>query len=153
MDNKFKSTKAICEMIVWVVLIICSFLYCTRVKADEFHLLQTDEISVEAYKYLGRRDPYQPELNGQWTHGGRFNLNLRVAEYFQWENHLHFAGTEGQLRDAGWEWRAVVDRYAIQPFYWHHSQHALDGSGVGKFPIDNAYGLRFEFYNRRGRKK
>lgn len=131
-----------------LLLLILTLLWAPHVSAQK--LLDLDEVSVDAYNIDGKRSAYQPHLDNKWTHGGAFNLGLRVADYFRWDNRLHFSGTDGKLMDAGWEWLAIMDYFPVQPFYKHHSQHSLDERGsTARFPIENYWGLRFIFLDRR----
>lgn len=117
-------------------------------------LLQIDHMSVESWRTMTRRDPFQPELTGHWTRGAQFNLDLRMFCYFSWKNKIHMDGTSAQLRNAGWEFDLSFDRFQFQPFYYHHSQHALDGRGAddpkrgNDYPLIDRYGVRFVFYQR-----
>lgn len=103
---------------------------------------------------MTRRDPFQPEYTGEWRRGAQFIFDLRLFEYVSWRNKVHMDGTNSQLRNAGWEFDVSLDRYAIQPFYYHHSQHALDAVGAddprrsNDYPLVDRYGVRFVFYKR-----
>lgn len=117
-------------------------------------ILSLDHFSVEGWKTLTRRDPYQPQYTDDWSKGGRFNFDLRVGEYFSWKNQVHFDGTPSQLQHAGWLFDVSFDKYQIQPFYTHHSQHSFDDRGAedpsqpSDFPLIDRYGLRFVFFQR-----
>ncbi len=116
--------------------------------------LSLDHMSLESWRTMTRRDPFQPEYTGHWTRGAQFNLNLRMFDYFLWRNHIHMDGTKSQLRNAGWEFDIQYTAYSIQPFYYHHSQHALDGVGTddpdrgNDYPLIDRYGVRFVFYQK-----
>ena len=98
---------------------------------------------------MTRRDAFQAETTGAWTRGAQFNFDLRLFEYLKWENHVHMDGTASQLRKAGWEFQSSVDKWPVQPFYYHHSQHALDSVGDSiKYPLIDRYGVRFVFYSK-----
>lgn len=117
--------------------------------------LELDHFSIDAWKTLTRRDPYQPQYTHDWSKGGQFNFDLRVIDYFSWKNKVHFDGTHSQLQHAGWEFDVSFDKYAIQPFYYHHSEHSFDDRGAenplepSDFPLVDRYGLRFVFYHQR----
>lgn len=103
---------------------------------------------------MTRRDPFQYEYTDKWRKGAQFNLSLRILEFFSWKNHIHMDGTKSQLQNAGWEFEIVMDKFCVQPFYYHHSEHALDGSGsidegrAASYPLIDRYGLRFVFYSK-----
>lgn len=111
-------------------------------------------MSIDTWKTLTRRDPFQPEYTGHWTRGAQFNFELRAFDYFKWENHVHMDGTKSQLRNAGWEFQLSMDKFQFQPFYYHHSEHALDSEGIddpkrgNDYPLIDRYGLRFVFYQK-----
>jgi hypothetical protein len=115
-------------------------------------ILSIEHFSIDAWKTLTRRDPYQPEYTDSWSKGGQFNFNLRAFEYFSWKNQVHFDGTSSQLQHAGWRFDVSFDKYVFQPFYTHHSQHAFDDKGAddpsqpSDFPLIDRYGMRFVFY-------
>ena len=99
---------------------------------------------------MTKRDAFQAENTGAWTRGAAFNFELRIAEYLKWQNHVHMDGTQAQLRNAGWQFELSVDKWQIQPFYFHHSQHALDSVGDSiKYPLEDKYGLRFVFFQKK----
>lgn len=117
--------------------------------------LEVDHISVETWKTLTRRDPYQYELTDHWVKGAGFNFNLRIFDYISWKNFLHMDGTASQLKNAGWQFDLSFDRYPIQPFYGHHSQHSLDFEGArdpdvraSNFPLVDKVGIRLVFYEK-----
>lgn len=117
--------------------------------------LSLDHLSVEYWKNLNRRDPYQYDLTEAWTKGAAFNLNLRMFDHISWKNHLHMDGTASQLKNAGWQFDLSFDKYFIQPFYGHHSEHSLDFEAAkdpdgraSDFPLVDKYGVRFVFYQK-----
>jgi hypothetical protein len=117
---------------------------------DNYRLLDAEHISADAYNTEpGKRDPYMPDHNGAWKRGANFNLNMRLLEFFKWENRLHMEGGDSRLYSAGWEYRVSMDQWRVQPFYYHHSRHALDDSPNGHlFPVENNVGLRFIFLDK-----
>lgn len=131
-------------------------LLATSVQASELRLLDVDEVSVDTWKTIARRDPYQPEYTDRWTSGTQFNLGLRMLEIFRWDNHFHMDSTGSQLRNAGWQFQVTMDYFSrIEPFYYHHSQHALDTTGTDDpnssrdFPLIDRVGLTFHFLRRK----
>lgn len=141
----------------WIQILIplLAFLYSTTGRAAEFHLLDTEEISMDAWNTTYRRDPYQPEYTGKWRDGVAANLNLRLLKVFRWENRVHSDGTESQLRNVGWEFRMLMDwNDYLQPFYYHHSQHAMDSVGAddpriqNDFPVQDSWGIRLIFFKK-----
>ena len=130
--------------ILWVTFLIL-FGNAEVAKGD---VLSLDHMSIDSWRTLTRRDPFQPDNTGHWTRGAQFNFDLRFMEYFAWKNRVHMDGTQAQLRNAGWEFEVVLDKCQFQPFYYHHSQHAFDSNGVGKYPLIDRYGVRFTFFNK-----
>lgn len=120
---------------------------------SKYKLLDVDTISVD-YRQIkpNKREPYLPERDGEWRKGANFNLSLRLLRWIRWDNNLHMDGGSGRLYHAGWEYRFIMDAYRVQPFMYHHSQHALEDSPNGnKFPVEDSYGVRFVFIEK-GRK-
>jgi len=129
--------------------IILTFFICfaTLSKAD---VLTLDEVSIDAYRIESHRDPYFIEDTDKFTHGGNFNLNLRAFNYLFCENIIHIAGTDSQIREGGWKFRAGINlgKY-LDVFYKHHSRHVFERARNSKqFPLDNFYGVRLYFYRR-----
>lgn len=114
----------------------------------QYRLLDLEEFSIDSYRTRDRREYFQPEDRGKWQGGARFNFDLRIGEYVQWKNVLHFDKTNSQIRNVGWEYWLLCDysKY-IQPFYYHHSQHATERA-KDTFPLENYYGVRFIFYSK-----
>lgn len=125
--------------------------------AKDFHLLSVDRITVDVWETRdGKRDAYLPEYDALWKRGAAFNVNLRLAEIFSWTNRLHMEGGEYHLFAVGWEFQVTMDRYPVQPFIYHHSQHGLDGnpsrneeSNRNRFPVVDRYGFRFVFMEKK----
>lgn len=136
---------------VWVTALILF----GNAKLAAAELLEIEHFSVDSWKTLTRRDPYQPQYTHAWSKGGQFNFNLRALDYFSWKNQVHFDGTHSQLQHAGWAFDVSYDRWCVQPFYFHHSQHAFDDRGLenpkeaSDFPLIDRYGLRFVFYQKK----
>ncbi len=114
---------------------------------DEEYSLKLTEMSVEYYKFDGRRDSYFPEHDERdWVAGSKVNYTLGVLKYFYWFNSLHFEmDNTPQIRSGGWEFEA-----GIKPFKWldiykhHHSQHVFEAvnSDGQRFPVVDSYGVR-----------
>jgi hypothetical protein len=136
----------------WMLLLLSSCMANAQSKSG-FRLLDVDYVAVDYRKILpGKREGYLPERDGEWTNGADFNLNLRFAEYFRWDNRFHMDGVDSRLLHVGWEYRLILDKYPLQPFYYHHSQHALEDAPRGrKFPVEDSYGLRMVFWDRGGK--
>lgn len=111
----------------------------------KLRLLDVDQVYFDYRKIMpGKREGYLPERDGEWTNGADFNLNIRMLHVFRWDNRFHMDGAESRLLHAGWEYRLIMDYWNIQPFYYHHSQHALEDAPRGrKFPVEDSVGLRF----------
>lgn len=112
--------------------------------------LEAESLSLDIWKTGYMYDPYLPEYTDKWRGGVQLNFDLRLAPIVRWENRVHSAGTDAQVREVGWEWLALVDWSAkVQPFYYHHSRHSMDKERPTRFPIIDNYGLRFNFLIKR----
>ena len=109
-------------------------------------ILDVDQVYVDAFKYEVNRDPYMPEE--KLKYGADFNLNLRILKYIFWENSIHFTGSDSQIREGGWKFRAGVPLFTpqIEAFYFHHSRHIMERERDSKaFPQKDAVGIRLYF--------
>ena len=118
----------------------------SQISMAEFKLFDVDQIFIDAEKIEDKRDPYIPDE--AFTYGGSFNLNLRAFHFLRWENRLHLAGTNSQVREAGWQFRVAIPLFTpdLEAYYGHHSRHVLERANPSReFPLDNVIGLRIYF--------
>lgn len=121
-------------------------------EAKAFTPLSTDHVSFDIWNNHHYHEPYQPEiLPDEWQTGSAINYDLRLMQVFSWKNKIHMNSAHSKVQHAGWEFFLSMDYFKrVQPFYWHHSQHALDDEGrsneTGRYPIFDRVGLRFCFY-------
>jgi hypothetical protein len=112
-----------------------------------YHLLEVEDVSVDAYKVGSFRNPYWAEYQKDFDHG--FNLNLRFSSLrvLFWEGQFKLIG-DGQLRYGGLEFRTGLHFGPYLDFsWWHHSEHLLDdlNNEGDRFPLSDCYGIRLHF--------
>jgi hypothetical protein len=113
---------------------------------------------MEMWKTANNRDPYWPyqdlknATDEHWRDGAATIFNLDLLSYdryrLYWNNRAHMDNTNSQVRQVGWEWEMGLSVPKLDVFYHHHSQHLLDEDSTLKFPLENKYGIRFNFYKR-----
>jgi hypothetical protein len=132
-------------MVIRLILIIALLLSSDAVA---FNLLDVEEVSLDVKKINKYRNGNLPQDAEHIKYGGSFNLNLSVLKFLHWDNRIHMAGTDSQIRYAGWEFRTwvPVTRY-LQIFYYHHSEHVLERE-MREYPIEDAVGVRLIFLRR-----
>lgn len=113
----------------------------------EWKLLDVDELSFEHTKIKAKRDPYFPHIEqDEWLYGGALNWHVRLLKYGYWKNQFHF-DYETQIREVGWKYEYGVNlgKY-FDVFVYHHSRHtAEEPKREQRFPVDDRYGVRFNF--------
>jgi len=131
-------------MRIWLILLL-SYLLCG------FKLLEVDHVSMDFYGVVDHRDAYTYEYKDAWKRGTNFNLNLRGCEYLFLDNQIQILGTQSQVREASWKFRTGIELGThLQLYYEHWSRHLMDTPNTEyKFPLDNYYGLRVIFLERR----
>jgi hypothetical protein len=122
-------------------------------------VLSLDHLSLDVARYSGNREPQTPDIP---IHGykGYVQLNWDVGllgDYVKWENKVKTAGTYSQFETVSWEYQlSIPTRWGIEPFLYHKSQHrmddrqpvVLDRTKPERFPVSDAVGIRFTFFNR-----
>jgi len=131
--------------------------------AQELHVLELREFSMDAAKLVDNRDPYYPyadkvaAYSGQevWDKEAIANFDIDVLRYGQYaitfDNHVHGESTDQRFREVGWHYRVSAELgRKVSVYYEHHSQHLLDESGgpTTAYPLYNAVGCRFTLYKR-----
>lgn len=127
--------------------------------ATDYRLLDLDHIDLEYYKVVDNRDDFssygEPGSIGEhWVDGAAINFNLtavQIDDYsIYWDNKVHMLDTEKQVREVGWEWTYGLDiKNKVDFFWYHHSQHVLDATGPEPYPLQNYYGVKVNFYDRK----
>ena len=121
-------------------------------------LVELDEVSVEAYDIISKRDHFFPDMDHEdWGSGANFYIKNRFLEYMFWNNRLHLSSDQTQIRHVGWEFDAgfhiIPDILDI--YYYHHSEHVTEDapsevfSGQRRqFPVQDYYGIRVYLYKK-----
>lgn len=141
-----------------VFLVYC-LVYSCNARAEGWHLLELNEMTLETAKIVNFDDPYFPYQDPagataeHWTQYTATNFNLDLVEYdhwgLYWNNKVDTASTEARFRMVSWEWEGganLNDR--CQVFWHHHSTHLLDAASDDHFPMTNWYGARVTLYRR-----
>jgi hypothetical protein len=125
----------------------------TKAYAKEFRLLDVDRVSFEYTKIADHRDFFYTEDQQDLKYGMAFLIDLRLAKYLYWDNNVHMMGTEAQVRAVGWEFEQGIRPFKqLDIFYYHHSQHVLERErGTRGYPLENRYGVRFNFITGAGK--
>jgi len=135
----------------WLKFISLGFLlaFASYAKAEGLQSFKIDTMSIDVWKTKDKRYSYAPQYDSQWTHGGQFNLGLRVLNVLRWDNRFHLDNADSQVKLVGWEYRVTMDYFSkVQPFFNHHSEHLLDeGPNDRSFPVEDKYGVSFIFLN------
>ncbi len=130
---------------------------------EGFHVLEPTKLTLEGYYVKNNRDDYLQYSDAgsdkyalvsgteTWRDGAavRFNLDLVSMDDWglYWNNNVHMASTDRQVRQVGWEYETGVHAGTSLDFFWyHHSQHVLDAErDPGHYPLVNMYGVRLVF--------
>jgi hypothetical protein len=141
-----------------VLLILASLTFSHADETKTWKLIELKELT------MGYRDftpgGHRPTLNGNGlenrTLGKELQLffNTDIGRYFFWNNRVHGgtdevigSGGKGQFRDVGWQfWLGVRPSKYLTLEYEHHSQHMLDYSMPGRFPVEDSVGLKIHLY-------
>lgn len=129
-----------------LLLALCMMLSTTALAA-EWRLLDVDQASVSFMKFKANRDP-QIYSEEHFRHRVQFDLGLQFLKYGFWKNNIHLETNRSQVKTAGWEYDMGVHLGPyIDVFHHHHSRHVLDSDNdiPGKFPVEDSYGVRFNF--------
>lgn len=122
-------------------------------------VVSLDHMSLDVGRYSGNREPMTPEIPID-GYKGYLQLNWNVSllkDAIKWENKVKTAGTYSKFQTVYWEYQlSIPTRWGIEPFIYHKSQHTMDseqpliqGKSVKeKFPVQDAIGIRFTFFNR-----
>ncbi len=138
------------------IIVLIGILFAQQLMSKDFKLVDLDHFDMTAAKFGDNRDPLTPDI-APHKYLGRVAVDyqVRLLEYFYWQNIVHTEGTEAQFQTVGWQWELGLKLTPqIQPFYQHHSRHRMDSIGPdgnmdGKpdgFPVEDSYGVRIHFY-------
>lgn len=150
-----------------IVILLLSEVHCY---ADDWHVLDLDEVSVGVMHYLpGGSDPLitqnNNELNKALGEELEVNINTTLFHYLYWNSRVHsttdtnisYNGSTngGQFRLVGLEFRVGLNLTEYVQFgYYHHSQHLLDTNySQGNFPLKDALELRFYIYKSKNKQE
>lgn len=112
-------------------------------------LVDTNKLSLEHKKYQINYDPYFPGMEQKWSTKTNLYWDVRIYRIF-WDNDLHMGMDQSQVRSVGWKY--VI---GIHVFDWldlvkdHHSRHVLEETREYHFPVEDSYGLRVNFINKK----
>ncbi len=135
--------------------------FATLADADEFHLIQLEEVRVDYMNFLpGGRDPLL-SYNGLPNRAPGKELDVHIdstiANYFYWNNMIHsttdvYTDTrkDDQFRVIGLNMELGVRLTSwLDVYYWHYSQHLLDTTyAYGGFPVLDAVGIHLYLYRK-----
>lgn len=145
----------------FIILLVSTLESCIggHVYAGEWHLLELQEMNMEASRFGTNRDPLTPSYSDDAYYGRvAANFNLRLLDVFYWNNYVHTEGTTSQVRTVGWQWDLGLHvSKQIDFFYQHHSRHVMDAEDPVyytdrdtreqiRYPMENSYGIRLRFY-------
>lgn len=128
----------------------------TAIAGDSgFKILQPKDTYVDLYKNEKVRDTYLYPQDAELTYGANFVTNFDVVKvngYGLWvDSRLHFDqdGVTGKIKSAGWQYElgltVVVDKEMkpkVSIIKLHHSQHILEETRPGQFPVYDKIGVR-----------
>lgn len=142
------------------VLVLMSILFAQVALSEEWRLLDLERFAFEAYKIEDHRtadfvyaDPQHSHGNETWRGGSAVVFDLNLASFrdltLYLNNRVHGEGTTAQFRQIGWQYELGAHiGPKVDVFWFHHSQHLLDIKGEQKFPLDNFFGFRVNFFTR-----
>lgn len=123
-------------------------------------LVELDEVSVEAYDIISKRDHYFPGMKHKdWGAGANFIIKNHFAEYLYWNNRFHLSSNQTQIKHVGWEFtfglHLIPD--ALDVFYFHHSEHTaeeepievFEGKRYRQFPVQDFIGLKLYIFKKK----
>ncbi len=127
--------------------LIFLLLWCGEVQAE------VTQLSLDVRKFGGAiRDPYYPGKDDFENYVG-LNWDLMGFQTLTWENTVYFYGDDAQVRKVGWHFDVglKLNEY-FTVIHNHQSDHDVDHDrndpqfgNRPKFPLQNSYGLRFNF--------
>lgn len=124
---------------VGVAAFLLTFLYPSTAWTVEVR-----DLSIE-FKHFDASGQFA-ELPGEKVKDGlALNFSLGVLGPLYWDNQVHALTTDAQYRLVGWQFEVGVAVFpCLDVFYFHHSQHVLDGHHpLLSFMVEDAVGFRW----------
>jgi hypothetical protein len=118
-------------------------------KKYTYKLVDVNRLSLEHKQYQINHDPYFPGMEKNWTTKTDLYWDVRLWRIF-WDNDLHMGMDKSQVRTVGWKFIMgihVTDWLDIVKD--HHSRHVLEDRRDGHFPVEDSYGFRINFIERK----
>jgi hypothetical protein len=150
-------------ILAFTILTVLPF-SCNKAQAEVF---KVRELSLELGQYtsLAPRDAYlDTPRTGALTHQVNLNWNIDLACGYNpticwfWDNKIESKAGAGRFRMVGWVFENGLTFGKLDIFYYHHSQHMLEQIANDlykdtshKYPVEDAYMLRFNFIKDRRR--
>lgn len=113
-----------------------------------YKLVDVDRLSVEHKWYETNRDPYFPDKN-DWTTKTDLYWSVRLYRIF-WDNDVHMGMDKSQVRTVGWQYILgihITDWLDLVKD--HHSRHVMENTLPQHFPVEDSYGFRLNFIERK----
>lgn len=141
-------------VLIFILAMFSCMMYCTSQaegaeypKARDLHLdlgVYTSEASRDAYLDTPKTGALYAKMDLTW------NLDLTCGYYpkicWYFDNTIHSKAGQNHFRHVGWEWQMGLDFGKYQLYYYHYSQHMMEQvSADRKFPVEDAYMIRFNF--------
>ena len=147
-------TTLFITILVCIILLISSLFISSFSKADEYNIVNVDELKINYKSFFpGGSNPLITEnglLNRTLDKELSLTVNTFIFNVFYWNNRIHSLTDKenvpngiGQFRLVGLESQLGVN---LTPWvsleYYHHSQHLLDYMyPYGHFPVEDAFSL------------
>ena len=134
------------------------FLFTNSAFGGDYRLVDLQEVSVDSYRILGKRDPYFPEMGLEdWKAGADFIIKADLFKYAYWNNRLHMASDQSQIRHVGLEsefgFHLLPKTFDF--YYYHHSQHVTERAPQEffegrrhQFPVEDEIGVRLYLFKK-----
>lgn len=136
-----------------VLLIFFSLIYTSSILADDFHVLNLDELSID-YKNYARINDKARNLLIYPEHpkeGINININTSVLSYGYFNSTIESLTTSSQYRGIGLQVCLGLHLSdSVDIGYYHHSQHVIDREiqGIPIFPVEDAIQIKIYFYRK-----
>jgi hypothetical protein len=145
---------------VWFSMVAALFyvaLGASHCHADDYNVVDLKELNFSYRQFLpGGSDPLITDNglpNRTLGQGIDLNVNLKLAEYFYWDNKIVTMTDQdsvtgsSQFRMVGWNFRLGLNvTENVQIGYWHFSEHVLDYTAVFPYPRQDAVEIKVIIY-------
>lgn len=133
------------------VILLYVLLTQKRCNADEFHLIQLDEVNIDYKNYAIISDQQRNLLIYPEHPKESLNLNLNTtfAKYGYFNSTVESLTTSSQYRGIGLQLSLGVRLSKYLDFgYWHHSQHVMDREmlSIPTFPTEDTMEIKLYLY-------